>query len=331
MLNSFGSTHIGQRKVNEDYFLVDENIGLYIVTDGVGGLSKGEIASQLTCKTIYDEVKNGVSLAKAVVAAHKRILIEVSTKEDKKGMASTVVAVLFRGNAYEIAWVGDSRAYLWDGNLKLLTRDHSYVELLLETGHITYDQLRTHPEKNVISQALGIARKEISVAQNKGTLENGQILFLATDGLYEITNEKEIINQINTIKSIEELTHNLVNYAVKEQGKDNITLLTIKSEIDTSDISKKIEAKVVRSFDNETGEVKKEFLHKKKEVDSDLDNEEEPEIKKEPKVKSVAPRVINSVESDKPVTAKKSRTIEILLLVLIFLSILILIVLKLNN
>ena len=314
MLINFGSTNIGQRKVNEDYFLVDEKLGLYVVTDGVGGLSKGEIASQLTCKTIREEIHRGTPLAKAVVAAHKRILIEIANNDDKKGMASTVVAVLFKDNAYEIAWVGDSRAYLWDGELKLLTRDHSYVELLLETGHITYDQLRTHPEKNVISQALGIARKEISVAQNNGTLENGQILFLATDGLYEITQEKEIINQINSIKSIEKLTHSLVEYAVKEQGKDNITLLTIKSEVDTTDIHDKVEAKVVRAFDTETGEVNEKYTFKKQ-VDPDED-EEELSLKK---IKSVAPRVLNSEssnESEELVETQSSSKVSILELIM---------------
>lgn len=324
MLHNFASTHIGQRKVNEDYFLVDEDMGLYIVSDGVGGLSKGEIASQLTCKTIFDEVKNGTPLAKAVVAAHKRLLIEISNNDNKKGMASTVVAVLFKGNAYEIAWVGDSRAYLWDGELKLLTRDHSYVELLLETGHITYDQLRTHPEKNVISQALGIARKEISVAQNKGTLEDGQVLFLATDGLYEITKEIEIINQIKNIQDIKTLTHNLVDYAVKEQGKDNITLITIKSETNTSDANDKIDAKVVRSFDNETGEVRSEFLIKSKPVDESVD-----QVVSEPKVKSVAPRVLNETDQVDTKTKKKSRIIEIILSVLIVFSLLVIIKLKL--
>jgi len=329
MLINFGSTNIGQRKVNEDYYLVDENLGLYIVTDGVGGLSKGEIASQLTCKTIREEIQRGTPLAQAVVAAHKRILIEVSNNDDKKGMASTVVAVLFKDNAYEIAWVGDSRAYLWDGELKLLTRDHSYVELLLETGHITYEQLRTHPEKNVISQALGVSRKEISVAQNNGTLENGQILFLATDGLYEITQEKELINQIKSIQSIEKLTHSLVEYAVKEKGKDNITLLTIKSEVNTTDIDDKVEAKVVRAFDTETGEVNEEYIYKK---------QRDPEIKEEKsninKIKSVAPRILNTADSSESidnVTTKGSRkigTVELIMVVLIIIAIAVLITLK---
>jgi protein phosphatase len=330
MLINFGSTHIGQRKVNEDFFLVDEKLGLYIVTDGVGGLSKGEIASQLTCKTIRQEIQSGTPLAKAVVAAHKRILIEVAHNDDKKGMATTVVAVLFKDNAYEIAWVGDSRAYLWDGELKLLTRDHSYVELLLETGHITYDQLRTHPEKNVISQALGISRKEISVAQNKGTLENGQILFLATDGLYEITQEKDIIDQINSNQNLEKLTRNLVNYAVQEQGKDNITLLSIKSETNTSEEEDKVVAKVVRSFDNETGEVTEEYVPKKK-----VDEEEADEQSSPNKIKSVAPRILkpgNSAGSEVLAEKRSKRKlgiIELTMLVLIFLAILVLIALKL--
>jgi preprotein translocase subunit SecF len=208
---------------------------------------------------------------------------------------------------------------------------------LLETGHITYDQLRTHPEKNVISQALGIARKEISVAQNNGTLENGQILFLATDGLYEITHEKELIHQIRSIKNIEKLTHSLVDYAVKKQGKDNITLLTIKSETNTSDVHDKVEAKVVRAFDTETGEVTEKYTFKKQ-IDPEIKEEIDPEIKQVKsevkKIKSVAPRVLDSENSNETIdtlgdkSKRKFSSVELIMVVLITIAIVILITLK---
>jgi len=322
MIINFAATHIGQRKINEDKYFVDEELGLYIVADGVGGMSKGEVASQMTCQIIHENIKHGHSLSVAIEAAHQEILNEVKNNDHKKGMASTVVAVLLDGNAYEVAWVGDSRAYLWDGNLKQLTRDHSYVELLLQTGHISYEQMRTHPEKNVISQALGIDRKELSVATNCGTLEQDRIIFLATDGLYELTHEIEIIKQINQLNDIEELTESLVDYAVKVGGKDNITLLTIQSKVNTENKSDVVVANVVRSFDPITGQVI-EVSH--------VENEEETlenisEEQKEVKVKSVTPRMLSDVE---PMINDKVNLLESLMLILVIIAMLVIITLNL--
>jgi protein phosphatase len=255
MIQYSAKTNIGQRKVNEDSFFVDENLGLYIVADGVGGLAKGEVASSLTCEVIYASVQQGRTLEQAVCDAHNRIIESTQENEQLKGMASTVVVAKFNGNSYELAWVGDSRAYLWDGGLKLITRDHSYIELLLETGHISYEQMKTHPDKNVISQALGIDRKKLKVATNQGTLEKGQILMLSTDGLYEIAHECQVIKQISNMISLKSLTNKLVNYAVNSEGKDNITLLTIQSDTDTDSDKKVIQPLIIREFDTETGEV----------------------------------------------------------------------------
>ena len=255
MLEFSAQTHIGQRKTNEDSYFVDTDLGLYIVADGVGGLAKGEVASKITCESIYNAIKDGKGLIEAVEDAHKKLLLEMQSNKSMKGMASTVVVVLFKGNKYQLAWVGDSRAYLWDGGLKLITRDHSYVELLYEKGHITFEQMGNHPNKNVISQALGSSRKEITVDYNQGTLEKDQILLLATDGLYEIAKEKVMIDGINNIKSIEELTQNLVTHAVRHQGKDNITLISIQSGVDSDNSSNILLAEVVRTFDSKSGDV----------------------------------------------------------------------------
>ncbi len=263
MIKYSGNSHIGQRKVNEDSYFIDETLGLYIVADGVGGLNKGEVASKIACETIYASLKSGHSLVESVELAHAKIIKESSEKEEFKGMASTVVAVVFKGNSYDVAWVGDSRIYLWDGELKLITRDHSYVELLFENGHITEEELNTHPDKNVISQALGINREKVRVATNKGTLEKGQVLLMATDGLFGVVEEKNIINQIKDITNIEELTRSLVTTAVELHGKDNITLLTLRSEIDSVNKKAVIKANVVRKFDTKTGQIIKQHNDEK--------------------------------------------------------------------
>jgi protein phosphatase len=253
MLQSYAQTNIGQRKVNEDSFLINEELGLYIVADGVGGMAKGEVASQMACETVLHSIQDGMPLEESVYLAHRKIIKEMKSDKSKQGMATTLVAVLFHENSYEAAWVGDSRLYLWDGELKLLTKDDSYVELLLENGHIGIDELETHPDRNVISQALGIERKNISIHSNKGTLEKDQILLLCSDGLYGVANELNIAESLQSNDDIVTVTPELVDLAIKKQGKDNITLIGIKSSVNSTHT---VKPKVFREFDVETGRIK---------------------------------------------------------------------------
>jgi protein phosphatase len=255
MIKGFATTHIGQRKLNEDSFYLNEKQGLFVVADGVGGMSKGEVASNLACQTIETEIQSGKTLNQAILTAHQIILDKISESNEHKGMATTIVVVKFVGNYYEIAWVGDSRVYLWDGQLKLLTRDHSYVEMLLYNGHIKIEDLETHPDKNVISQALGITRKKLSVSNNSGTLEKDQMLLICSDGLYGALDEIELINGIKNNSNIETLTESLVKKAADNGGKDNITLITVKSNNDSCDENKVVLAKVIRTFNNSDGKV----------------------------------------------------------------------------
>ena len=261
-MNHYAESHIGQRENNEDSYLINEELGLFIVADGVGGLDKGEIASKITCEEIQKQIKSGTSLVDSVQRAHKKIVEELQVNPQKQGMASTVVAVLFMGNAYEVAWVGDSRVYLWDGELKQITRDHSYVELLLENGHIKFEDMSTHPDKNIISQALGVDKDILDVATNKGSLEKNQILLLATDGLYEIYKEKVMIKSLKNNLTLEKFTKEAVASAVELGGKDNITLLTIQSDTNSRP-NNRLEAQVIRKFDTDTGnaiEISKQLL-----------------------------------------------------------------------
>jgi protein phosphatase len=254
-LNSIAESHIGQRRVNEDYFLIDEALGLYIVADGVGGLEKGEIASRIACDTISSGIKSGLTLSDAVYLAHRTIIGEIKQDLHKQGMATTIVAVLFNENAYEVIWVGDSRAYLWDKNLKQITKDDSYVELLLENGHIGIEELESHPDRNIISQALGIERKQISLNKNSGTLVKGQIMLLCTDGLYSITNQIDIIDSIKQLDNIEDITGTLVKTAVDKDGKDNITLMLIETNANTILNETIVNPYVYREFDINTGKL----------------------------------------------------------------------------
>ncbi len=290
MLHSFAESHIGQRKVNEDNFLIDEDLDLYIVADGVGGMSKGEVASNLACEITANSIKSGKGLKEAVQSAHQQIVEQIKSDSEKQGMASTIVAVLFKGNSYEIAWVGDSRVYTWDDELKLITRDDSYVEILFENGHIGVEDLETHPDRNVISQALGIVRKDIKINYNTGTLENNQVLLLCSDGLYSVADEKDIIDGLKSNQNIQQMTQSLVKKAVKKDGKDNISLLSIISDDDSDNVNKVVKPKVFREFDSTTGKAKD--YNNKKAVESkkhDVITYMDPELVDQTKLEDVTP------------------------------------------
>lgn len=258
MLTSFAKTHIGQRKVNEDCILVDEKLGLYIVADGVGGLEKGDVASKLACQKIIECTKQGRKLDYSVYEAHGALVDQIESNHSKQGMATTIAAVLFTDNNYQISWVGDSRVYLWDGKLKLLTKDDSYVERLYENDLISLEDMETHPDRNVISQALGMTRKEVTINSNSGTLEKDQMLLICSDGLYSIANEVDIINEISLQKGMEDLTEKLVNIAIENDGKDNISLISIISDESSKHEGESIKPHVVREFDAKTGTYKKQ-------------------------------------------------------------------------
>ncbi len=323
MLHSFAESHIGQRKVNEDSFLIDDDLGLYIVADGVGGMSKGEVASRLVCEATANCVKSGQGLKQAVQSAHQKIVDQIKSDTEKQGMASTIVAVLFKDNSYEVAWVGDSRVYIWDKELKLITRDDSYVELLFENGHIGIEDLDTHPDRNVISQAMGIVRKDIKINYNEGTLENNQVLLLCSDGLYSVAVEKDIIDGLKSDQDIQQLTESLVKKAVEKNGKDNITLLSVISDHDSSDANGVVNPKVFREFDSTTGKVKNYDEQKAGESDNqDVIVYMDPELVDQTKLEDLTPeekdrldtaahQFVNKTESN----AKRSSKITPLVLV----------------
>jgi len=317
MIEHYVKSHIGQRDLNEDNYLIDEEMGLYIVADGVGGLEKGEVASRLTCDLIQKNLLQGMSLVASIEAAHKTIVNELTLNNKNIGMASTVVVVKFDQNNYEIAWVGDSRVYLWDGELKLLTRDHSYLELLHSSGHIDIDDFNDNPNKNVILQAIGIENKSIEVATNKGTLEKNQILLMTTDGLYEVVKEQKVIEYLSEKKSIRKMTQLMVNDAVKSGGKDNITLLMIKSNqsVNQEDF---IKPDLVRKFDAETGMAT--------ELKEDINKI--PEKPDEGATKIILPKNLSDIEpKNKMKTSTSKGATEIFLILSIIVAIVIIMVL----
>jgi len=227
LLDIAACTHVGRREHNEDRYLIDRELGLVIVADGVGGHQSGDVASAVTCEVMQREIAAGADLRTAVQRANTGVLDAVHSGRGKPGMASTVVAARLVANAYEIAWVGDSRAYLWDGKLRLLSRDHSVVEQELASGLITREEARTHPRRNVILQAVGTHGGDLDIGQNHGQLAPGSCLLLCSDGITDPLDSAQLCDVLLHRSRARETCQRLVDAAYQAGGKDNITALLV--------------------------------------------------------------------------------------------------------
>lgn len=226
------SSHIGyKRLVNEDAYGAYPEWGLWIVADGMGGHSNGRVASHLAIAHIAEQVQSGDSLATAIQKSHQAIVLQGKINPLNEGMGSTVVALKLNEAGYEIAAVGDSRAYLFAQNrLQQLTQDHTLVQELVNQGLITPEQAKIHPHRNILTQALGsVHHPEVSVDCFTGQINSGEQLLLCTDGLTNRLQPFKIAALLAESHSVMETTDNLIQAALALGGQDNITVALIKA------------------------------------------------------------------------------------------------------
>ena len=235
-VNYAARTDVGKvREHNEDCFCVNAELGLYVVADGMGGHASGEVASEIAVTTIEQQIKNGCSMVEAIERAHIAILQGVKSGLGKKGMGTTVVAVQLHGDAYTLAWVGDSRAYLWDDGLMQMTKDHSMVQMLIDTGQITQQEARTHPRKNIIYQNLGAPEVKLpEVSLKQGTLYKDQKIILCSDGLSDEVEDQQIEKIVGSTGSDAEAAEMLVTAAIDNGGNDNVSVIIVSAPVDAS-------------------------------------------------------------------------------------------------
>jgi protein phosphatase len=228
-------THTGLvRELNEDRYLALPEFGLWVVADGMGGYEAGEVASNIAVLEIARNVEQGMSLVDAIETAHRAIQNAALQGVGAVDMGSTVVAVKLDGLRYEIAWVGDSRAYLWNGTLQQLTTDHSYVQLLLNAGLITKSEVSNHPSRNIISQALGaggVDNTNINVELVSGELGEGDTLLLCSDGLSGAISDDGIATILSEITDNHIRVDQLITTALNAGGTDNITVIVLGNRL----------------------------------------------------------------------------------------------------
>ncbi|MDH5612648.1 MAG: protein phosphatase 2C domain-containing protein [Gammaproteobacteria bacterium] len=232
---SYGaSTDVGNvRDHNEDCYLAVPSLGLWLIADGMGGHACGEVASDIVVRTIGEAIGNGDELANAIQKAHRAILESVEKGIGKRGMGSTVVAIHVSGHHYKLAWVGDSRAYLWDGKLKQISKDHSLVQMLLDTGNLTEREAMNHPQKNIIYQNLGAKDVDaVNVGIIEGQFYKNQKILLCSDGLSDELPRDEIAEVLGEYDNDQKITDGLISAVLKTSANDNVTVVVVAAPDD---------------------------------------------------------------------------------------------------
>ncbi|MFH1131936.1 MAG: PP2C family serine/threonine-protein phosphatase [Pseudomonadota bacterium] len=246
-LNSIGISDVGQRrKLNEDSFLSDDELGLYVVADGVGGHAKGEVASSEAVEEVYGFVSQGRTaiqnylqepseenlfalrrlLEGAVQMACYMVFGMAELDPDRKGMSTTISALLVTDGIAVVAQVGDSRVYrLRNGTAQQLTEDHTLINYKLKHGLISPEEAAAAPGKNVITRAVG-HRDYVQVDTTECDTMVGDRFLLCSDGLHGYLLEKEV-SQLLGGKPIQDVAQHLVDLANERGGRDNITVLLV--------------------------------------------------------------------------------------------------------
>ncbi len=241
MLRTFSVTDIGRkRKLNQDYvFASDKPIGnlpnIFIVADGMGGHNAGDYASKYAVETVIEEIgrsfeKSPVKiLGTAIETANSHIRKKAGEETALSGMGTTMVAATCLSDKYlEVANVGDSRLYVVnDRKIEQITRDHSLVEEMVRLGGIDRAAARSHPDKNIITRAIG-ARDTVEADFFHVELEPGDIVLMCSDGLTNMLEDEEIHMILSSQGSVEEKAGELVKAANQNGGKDNIAVIVIE-------------------------------------------------------------------------------------------------------
>lgn len=239
-MKAYAITDIGKRRtLNQDYaYLSLEQVGrlnnLFVVADGMGGHKGGGYASRLAVETILSEVEISTqeSAAQILVDAIRRAndCIRQAASEDERlfGMGTTVVAATCVGDTLEVANVGDSRLYIADEKeIRQITQDHSLVEEMVRFGGLSREQARIHPDKNIITRAVGV-ENDLKVDCFFAPLKKGDKVLLCSDGLTNMLEDEEIWRILNDGSDVESRVRRLVEAANNQGGRDNIAVIVME-------------------------------------------------------------------------------------------------------
>ena len=234
----YAMTDVGRRReMNQDYvYAMGQPIGpfpnLLVVADGMGGHKAGDFASKFTVEVVKREIAGSRSrkpekVLRDAIQVANRELIRVASRDVKlEGMGTTLVVATVIGDTLYFANIGDSRLYLIDDNIKQLSKDHSLVEEMVRMGGMDETTARNHPDKNIITRAVG-ARTEVEVDFFNEELRPGDLILMCSDGLTNMLEDEEILKIMKSAYTIREKALCLIDGANEHGGKDNIAVIII--------------------------------------------------------------------------------------------------------
>lgn len=242
-MKAFALTDVGQRrKINQDCVYASvEPVGnlpnLFIVADGMGGHKAGDFASRFAVNAVRESIgasqeTNPIKLIRdAIELANRGILRESDEHEEMRGMGTTIVVTTIIDRYAYTANVGDSRLYLLGDSLKQITKDHSLVEEMVRLGEITEAEARNHPDKNIITRAVG-ATPNVDIDFFDYKVEPGGMILMCSDGLSNMVEDEDIRRILRRTISIEDKARVLVETANENGGKDNIAVILVEPDSD---------------------------------------------------------------------------------------------------
>ena len=235
-MRSYCLTDVGRkRETNQDFvYASDQKVGnlpnLLIVADGMGGHNAGEHASRYAVEAMVDYISSSAEtrpiplLSEAILHANETVLEHALSDKAMEGMGTTLVAASLVDECLYVANVGDSRLYILDDVVWQITRDHSLVEEMVRSGELSREGARTHPEKNVITRAVGI-RKKIQPDFFDVDVGSDDVILLCSDGLTNMIEDEEILSIVKGAASLEAAAEELIETANRNGGADNISVI----------------------------------------------------------------------------------------------------------
>jgi len=233
-----GRTDVGIiRSGNEDSYLMVPDRGIFVVADGMGGHAAGEVASEMAVRFVARDLGSLKGLSDDQVAERMRVSVRTAnsaifqrtlTEHDKRGMGTTVTALVLYDTRFLIGQVGDSRCYLLrDGKLTQITKDHSYVQEQVDAGYLTPEQARSHPYSNVITRCVG-ANSDVMPDVYVGAVRPKDVFLLASDGLTGMLEDHQLAEVLHADRMPQEQVDALVAEANRHGGLDNITAIIVR-------------------------------------------------------------------------------------------------------
>ena len=229
----YAMTDVGRRReMNQDYvYATGQPIGpfpnLLVVADGMGGHNAGDFASKFTVEVVKREIAGSRSrkpekVMHDAIQVANRELIRVASRDVKlEGMGTTLVVATVIGDTLYFANIGDSRLYLIDDNIKQLSKDHSLVEEMVRLGGIKAEDARNHPDKNIITRAMGV-KDEAEADFYEFRIKRGDKILMCTDGLSNMVEDEDMFGLVKGSRDVVEAVQMLIDRANSNGGRDNI-------------------------------------------------------------------------------------------------------------